>query len=101
DMAFGWRAGFVLYTALGLGLLGLVWVDMGETNSARSADFKSQFREYPLLLGSRRFWGYTLCCAFSIGGFYAFITGAPMVAAAWFDLSPAALGLGIGIITMG
>ncbi len=101
DMAFGWRAGFVLYTAMGLVLLVLVWVDMGETNTARSADFRTQFREYPLLLRSRRFWGYTLCCAFSIGGFFAFITGAPMVAAAWFDLSPALLGLGIGVITLG
>jgi len=39
--------------------------------------------------------------AFSVGGFFVFITGAPLVAAAWFDLSPAALGLGIGIITGG
>ena len=53
------------------------------------------------LLASRRFWGYSLCVAFSIGGFFAFITGAPLVAAAWFDLSPAMVGLGIGIITSG
>ncbi|MGD9862308.1 MAG: Bcr/CflA family drug resistance efflux transporter, partial [Pseudodonghicola sp.] len=42
-----------------------------------------------------------LCYAFAVAGFFAFITGAPLVAAAWYDLSPAALGLGIGIITAG
>ncbi|WP_170398134.1 multidrug effflux MFS transporter [Ruegeria arenilitoris] len=101
DSLFGWRAGFVLYSALGAGLLLLLWVDMGETNANRSSTFAAQLREYSHLLRARRFWGYALCAAFSIGGFYSFITGAPLVAAAWFDLSPAMLGLGIGIITGG
>ncbi|WP_200876055.1 multidrug effflux MFS transporter [Ruegeria halocynthiae] len=101
DMLFGWRAGFVLYSAFGVGMLLLLWADMGETNTNRSATFAAQLREYPHLFRARRFWGYTLCAAFSIGGFFSFITGAPLVAAAWFDLSPAMLGLGIGIITGG
>lgn len=101
DMMFGWRSSFVLYTFLGLGMLVLSWRDWGETNHNRSATFGAQLRSYPELLTSRRFWGYSLCLAFSIGGFYAFITGAPLVAAAWFDLNPALLGLGIGIITCG
>ncbi|WP_424830785.1 multidrug effflux MFS transporter [Ruegeria sp.] len=101
DMLFGWRAGFVLYSVLGAGLLILLWADMGETNTNRSSTFAAQLREYPHLFRSRRFWGYALCAAFSIGGFFSFITGAPLVAAAWFDLSPAMLGLGIGIITGG
>ncbi len=101
DMLFGWRAGFVLYSLLGAGLLTLIWFDMGETNTNRSSTFAAQLREYPHLFRARRFWGYALCAAFSIGGFYSFITGAPLVAAAWFDLSPATLGLGIGIITGG
>ena len=101
DMAFGWRSGFVLYAALGLGLLALCWGDWGETNFQRASTFGKQMQSYPELLTSRRFWGYSLCMAFSIGGFYAFITGAPLVAEAWFDLSPAMLGLGIGIITGG
>lgn len=101
EMFFGWRASFWLYTALGLGALVLIWVDMGETNIEPSSTFADQMRQYPHLFHSRRFWGYSLCAAFSIGAFYAFITGAPLVAAAWFDLSPALLGLGIGIITAG
>ncbi|MGV6805554.1 MAG: multidrug effflux MFS transporter [Ruegeria sp.] len=101
DMLFGWRAGFVFYTGAGAALLMQLWMDMGETNHSRSATFGAQLREYPHLFRARRFWGYALCAAFSIGGFYSFITGAPLVAAAWFDLSPAMLGLGIGIITGG
>ncbi len=101
DMLFGWRAGFVLYSLLGAGVLLLLWFDMGETNTNRSSTFAAQLREYPHLFRARRFWGYALCAAFSIGGFFSFITGAPLVAAAWFDLSPAMLGLGIGIITGG
>ncbi len=101
DVVFGWRAGFVLYSILGAGVLVLLWFDMGETNAARSSTFAVQLREYPHLLRARRFWGYSLCAAFSIGAFYSFITGAPLVAAAWFDLDPAQLGLGIGIITGG
>ncbi|UWR04466.1 multidrug effflux MFS transporter [Ruegeria conchae] len=101
DMLFGWRAGFVMYSFLGAGVLLLLWFDMGETNTNRSSTFAAQLREYPHLFRARRFWGYALCAAFSIGGFFSFITGAPLVAAAWFDLSPAMLGLGIGIITGG
>ncbi|MEO1106615.1 MAG: multidrug effflux MFS transporter [Pseudomonadota bacterium] len=101
DMLFGWRAGFVLYSVLGAGLLALLWFDMGETNTDRSSTLVAQLKEYPHLFRARRFWGYALCAAFSIGGFYSFITGAPLVAAAWFDLSPAMLGSGIGIITGG
>ncbi len=101
DSLFGWRAGFVLYSILGAGMLALLWADMGETNTDRSATFSAQLREYPHLFRARRFWGYALCAAFSIGGFFSFITGAPLVAAVWFDLSPAMLGLGIGIITGG
>jgi len=101
DMLFGWRSSFVLYAVLGFGVLALSWGDWGETNHQRSTTFGAQMRSYPELLASRRFWGYSFCLAFSIGGFYAFITGAPLVAAAWFDLNPAQLGLGIGIITGG
>ncbi|MCI5097543.1 MAG: multidrug effflux MFS transporter [Rhodobacteraceae bacterium] len=101
DILFGWRSSFVLYALMGLGMVVLLWADLGETNTTRSATFGAQMRQYPLLFASRRFWGYALCASFSIGAFYAFITGAPLVAASWFDLNPAQLGLGIGIITGG
>ena len=101
DAGFGWRANFWLYSGLGLILLWLVWADLGETNPAPADTFADQLRAYPELLRSRRFWAYSLCMSFGIGGFYVFVSGAPFVAAEIFKVSPAILGLGLGSITSG
>jgi len=102
DMVFGWRSSFVLYALLGILMLVILWGDLGETNpTSASLSLGDQMRDYPELFRSRRFWGYSLCYAFAVAGFFSFITGAPLVAAAWYNLSPAALGVGIGIITVG
>ncbi|MCP9480368.1 multidrug effflux MFS transporter [Shimia sp. CNT1-13L.2] len=101
DQWFGWRASFAVFTLLGVGMMVLAWVDMGETNSTPSETFAAQFRSYPELIRSRRFWGYSLCLAFSVGAFYAFITGAALVAGEVFGLTPAQVGIGIGSITGG
>ncbi|SEO88779.1 drug resistance transporter, Bcr/CflA subfamily [Salinihabitans flavidus] len=101
DVLFGWRASFLFYAVAGGALVILVWADMGETHHARSASFGAQFRAYPELLRSRRFWGYALCYVFSVGAFYAFLAGAPLVASTAFGLSPAVLGIGMGSITGG
>ena len=58
-------------------------------------------RETRLLLGDRRFWGFALCTAFSIGAFYIFLAGAPLVATEAFGLSSAVLGIFVGSITAG
>src|SRR3546814_7342728 len=60
-----------------------------------------QLWTYPELLRSRRFWGYALCMASSSGSFYAFLGGAPLVAAAVFQMSPAMLGFAMGTMTAG
>lgn len=101
DQLFGWRASFVAFTVMGVGLGVLVWLDMGETNLSPSETFTAQFRTYPELLKSRRFWGYALCLAFSVGAFYSFLGGAALVSGAEFDLTTAQLGLGMGSITGG
>lgn len=101
DELFGWRAGFLVFTALGTAALGLCWADLGETNTAPSETFARQLRAYPELFRSRRFWGYALCMAFSTGSFYAFLAGAPLVAEAVLAVSPAMLGFYMGTITAG
>ena len=101
DAFFGWRASFVAFTLMGLGLLMLCWADLGETNRARTSGFAAQARAYPELLRSRRFWGYSLCMALSIGAFYAFLAGTPLVATAVFGMSTATLGAAMGSITAG
>jgi MFS family permease len=82
-------------------LAALTWADLGETNAARATTFTAQLRSYPELLRSRRFWGYSLCLASSVGAFYIYIGGAPLVATTLFAMSPAALGLALGSSTAG
>ncbi|MDA5556412.1 multidrug effflux MFS transporter [Shimia sp. MMG029] len=99
--SFGWRASFVLYLLMGVGLLALCWRDLGETNTDRAATMREQFATYPALLKSRRFWGYSLCIGFSVGAFYVHITGSVLVGAEVFGLSPAAVGMSVGTIAIG
>ncbi|WP_282609027.1 multidrug effflux MFS transporter [Pelagibius sp. Alg239-R121] len=101
DAVFGWRANFLAFTGLGAVLLLLSWIDLGETNNEPSETFARQFRSYPELFRSRRFWGYSMCMAFSTAAFYAFLSGAPLVAQTLLGLSSAELGIYIGSITAG
>lgn len=101
DELFGWRASFWAFLGFGVAVLGLCWIDLGETNKTPSETFMKQFQIYPELFRSRRFWGYALCMAFSTGAFYAFLGGAPLVATAVFEMSPATLGFYMGTITAG
>ena len=100
DQVFGWRASFHVLAFLGVAVLVLCWTDLNETNRTPSNTIAEQYRAYPELLGSKRFWAYCVCMAFSVGAFYAFLAGAPL-AASVFDLSPAILGLYMGSITGG
>ncbi len=101
EQFLGWRATFAFFTLTGLVVLVWCWYDLGETNAAPSDTFAAQFRTYPELFRSRRFWGYALCIAFSVGAFYAFLAGAPLANETHFGLSSAALGAGLGSITCG
>lgn len=101
DAIFGWRANFLAFTGLGIVLLLLCWFDLGETNNEPSETFRRQFASYPELFRSRRFWGYSLCMAFSTAAFYSFLSGAPLVAQTLLGVSSAELGLYIGSITGG
>lgn len=93
DDLFGWQASFVAMLLAGVAVLLLVWRDLGETNTAKSASLGAQFRSWPQLLRSRRFWGYTLTGTFSSGVFFSFLGGAPFVGSVILELTPSALGL--------
>jgi len=99
ETSLGWRASFYVYAVLGLALLALIWFDLGETNTASKSSFRAQMRGYPGLLAARPFWGYALCMMLSVGAFFAFLAGAPLVAGPSFDLNAAQLGLVMGGIT--
>jgi len=101
DQLFGWRASFWAFLGFGAAVLALCWVDLSETNKTPSESTAKQFQAYPKLFRSRRFWGYSLCMAFSVGAFFAFLGGAPLVAATVFQIPPATLGFIMGSITGG
>ncbi len=100
DQSFGWRAVFWFLALCGGAMFALCWFDLRETNRAPSRTIAAQFRAYPELLASGRFWAYALCVAFSLGAYYAFLAGAPL-ASAPFGLSTAILGICMGSITAG
>ncbi len=93
EEAFGWQASFIFVFLFGAAAAWLIWSDLGETNRQQSASFAAQFRAYPELLTSRRFWGYSLTAGFASGVFFAFIGGASFVAEEVLFLSPAQLGV--------
>lgn len=101
DELFGWRSSFMIFVMLGFMLVILIWVDLGETNKTPSETFKRQFRAYPALLKSRRFWGYALCMALSTGAFFAFLAGVPLISRTLFSMSVGELGVYMGSITGG
>lgn len=101
DQSFGWQSSFTLVLVFGTLVLWLVWVDLGETNTQKSASFKAQFNAYPELIRSRRFWGYALSAGFASGAFFAFLGGAPFVAIEVLGLDSAQMGLYFVFISVG
>ena len=101
DEAFGWQASFWVLAAGGLLVLVLAYFDQGETFTKREGGFAAQFREYPKLLKSQRFWGYCLAAAFSSGAFFAYLGGAPFVGTEVFNMDPAELGIYFGAPAVG
>lgn len=101
EEALGWRATFWSFIFFGVVILWLVWVDLGETNSRRSTSFSAQFRAYPRLLGSPRFWGYSITAAFASGSFFALLGGGPYVGREIYGLSPSVTGLYLGMTAFG
>ena len=101
DTLFGWRSVFVFYAVSGWILFVLSWIDVGETWPNTTKDRTAPAAKPTALLAEPLFWCFSLCGAFSIGGFFIFITGAPLIAVSVFDLTTAQVGLGIGSITFG
>ena len=99
--AAGWRANFWLYAATGIGLLALVWIRLPETSGPQALGASAFIKSYFELVKSRHFWAYTLIMAFSIGAFYVFISGVPLVAVEQLYMSQSQIGLAIGSMTMG
>lgn len=98
---YGWRINFWVYLIIGICLLFLIWLDLGETNTKQNDTFGKQFSSYPKLFKSGKFWGYSICMSSSVACFYGFLSGAPLVATKVLELPPSELGLYIGSTSLG
>ncbi|MHA6262762.1 multidrug effflux MFS transporter [Arenibacterium sp. CAU 1754] len=101
DEAFGWKSNFWLLFGLGLMTLWLAWSDFGETALKSGKTLSAQFREYPELLRSPRFWGYSLASGLTSGAFFAYLGGAPYVGSEVYGLTPSELGIYFGAPAVG
>ncbi len=101
EESFGWKANFWLPFALGVLTLLLIYMDFGETAAKSGKTLGQQFREYPELLMSPRFWGYSLSSALSSGAFFAYLGGAPFIGTELFGLSASEVGIFFGAPAIG
>ncbi|MEO9819716.1 MAG: multidrug effflux MFS transporter [Paracoccaceae bacterium] len=101
DQLFGWKAVFWAFVLIGLIAFAMTWNDLGETAQSSGKTLIEQFKEYPELFRSYRFWGYAMSAAFSSGAFFSFLGGAPFVGSELFGLSPFWLGFCLGAPAIG
>lgn len=97
----GWKSVFWMLFLAGLAALWLIWSEFGETAQSRGRPMVAQLREYPELLRSPRFWGYSLCAGFASGCFFAFLSGAPYIGEHSYGLTPAGIGIALGVPALG
>ncbi len=101
DEMFGWQATFVFLAILGALTFALTWFDMGETAPATDNSVFQQFKEYPSLFKSPRFWAHSLTLAFTSGSYFAYLGGGPFVGAVVYGLTPVELGLAFAAPAIG
>ena len=101
DTNFGWEGTFFVLAGHGVIMLMLSYFDQGETAPVNDKSILGQFQNYPILLTSKRFWGYCLASAFGSGSFFAYLGGAPAVGAEVYALDPQSVGLFLGAPAFG
>lgn len=101
DQYYGWQSTFVLTLGYAVVATAVIWNDLNETNLSPTSSFVAQFRAYPELLRSRRFWAFTLTAGFTSGAFFAFLGGGPYVATEMLGLGPMDYGLYFMLVSIG
>ncbi len=100
----GWRAIFLLLTALALGNLALVaWVlPKGyEPDPSVSLRLKPMLREFRSVLQVRGFWVPTVAGSFSFAGLFVFVAGSPAIFMEGFGVSTHAFGMIFALLAGG
>lgn len=90
-VTFGWPSVFVFLAAYGLAATALLWFALPESLSPalrQSIHPVAIARNYRFLLRHRDYVGYTLACAFTFAGLFAFLSGASFVLIEFLGVSP-------------
>ena len=98
---FGWRATFVVLLFVGIGVLALVWFDLGETHRPASGSASKQVQDTAELLRVARIWGYFGSATLSSGAYFSFLGGAPFVGEQVLGLTPTVLGMWFALVAIG
>jgi len=101
---FGWRANFVLVSAVGLTVLVATAVTLPETNRWKSPDatrLGHLIGNYRSLLRHRRYVGYVLVVACTYSGIFSFISGSSFVLIGILGLDPEVYGFCFAAIVVG
>ncbi|TCR75686.1 MFS transporter [Rhizobium sp. BK376] len=101
DELFGWRACFLALALLGAAALALCSRELKGPATHASEPRRNYLTSYRQLLGSARFWAYTLCMICSMGTFYVFLGGAPLAVGNSLNGSSTQLGLYMGMVPAG
>lgn len=99
--AYDWPAAFWIMAGAGALIWCFIWRDMGETAPGKGQSFAAQFKTYPDLLTTRRFWAYTGVMASASATFFALLGGTPYLAEQVFALNPSQFGLYFALAPLG
>ncbi len=99
--AFGWSLIFWLLLGIGVLVLGLVSIDLNETNQTRGRPLKTQLTFYRRLFGAPRFWLHVGAASLTMGAFFSFLGGSPVIATQILDMPPAVFGLWYIMVSFG
>ena len=97
----GWRACFYFYALCAFGLILQVCFHLPETANGSQKPMAAFVKSYFALCRSALFWAYSMVMACGIGGFFAFVTGIPLIAEAEYAANEATTGILVGSITFG
>lgn len=101
---FGWKSVFYLLGGIGMAVLLLAHIRLGETHdpeNVRELRLGRIFRDYGHLLSNRQFLGYGLGAGISSAGLFAYITGSPHVYIDIYHVKPEHFGYLFGINALG
>ncbi|QFT32545.1 multidrug effflux MFS transporter [Roseibium porphyridii] len=102
DEFFGWQGGFVLMLILGIGALWASIYKLPETHTERTKVGPRQVvKSYTDLCREPLFWSYALTAAFSALTYFAYLGGAPYIAAGMLSLSAAEMGFYFMFVALG